>query len=115
MSLSQAAQRVADQLTLAKAVEPKRFPNDREAAERPGMYAWWADDEARAVLGEEICAGAPATSVCWLSGCDEVAIRYAVISDSGETHRTATHPRQRSVVHLQAHDLGVAAQSATVS
>lgn len=41
------------------AVEPRLFPHDREEAARPGMYAWWGDDEARAILGGEIGADLP--------------------------------------------------------
>lgn len=42
------------------AISPRSFPRDRSQAGRPGMYAWWADDEAVAVLGEEIGAELPA-------------------------------------------------------
>lgn len=42
------------------AVEPRRFPANRQEAARPGMYGWWGDDDARAILGEEIRAELPA-------------------------------------------------------
>lgn len=41
------------------AVEPRHFPRDREVAASPGMYAWWGDNEARVLLGEEIGAELP--------------------------------------------------------
>jgi hypothetical protein len=41
------------------AVEPRQFPRDRGEAARPGMYAWWGDEEALAILGEEIGARLP--------------------------------------------------------
>jgi len=55
MSLSPEAQALVRQLTdREQAIEPKRFPVDRAQAARAGMYSWWGDDEACAVLGEEI-------------------------------------------------------------
>jgi hypothetical protein len=60
MTLSAAAEQMVAALRgHENAVEPRRFPHDRDAAARPGMYAWWGDDEARAVLGEEIGADLP--------------------------------------------------------
>ncbi|OBK19340.1 helix-turn-helix domain-containing protein [Mycobacterium asiaticum] len=51
----------AEALTLVRALtredtatEPRRFPVDPAQAAHPGMYSWWGDDEARAVLGEEV-------------------------------------------------------------
>lgn len=49
----------ADEITRAlsdptNAVAPSRFPTDRALAQRPGMYAWWGDELARTVLGEEL-------------------------------------------------------------
>lgn len=41
------------------AVEPMRFPTDRDLAARPGMYAWWGDAVAQQTLGEEIGAALP--------------------------------------------------------
>lgn len=38
----------------ANALAPADFPIDRAWAERPGMYAWWGDEEARAALGAPI-------------------------------------------------------------
>lgn len=42
------------------AVSPRSFPLDRSEAARPGMYAWWGDDEALRVLGAELGADLPA-------------------------------------------------------
>ncbi len=42
------------------AVGPRWFPPDHNAAARPGMYAWWGDDEALGVLGEELATQLPA-------------------------------------------------------
>ncbi len=55
MSLSSKAWALVRELTdREKAIEPTQFPADPAQAERPGMYSWWGDDEACAVLGEEI-------------------------------------------------------------
>ena len=51
MSQSDAREIVAIISNPANAVEPQRFLKDAERLVRPGMYAWWADDEARLVLG----------------------------------------------------------------
>jgi hypothetical protein len=60
MTLSAAAQDIVATVGCSEnAVEPRRFPPDRAAVDKPGMYAWWSDDEARTVLGEEIDAELP--------------------------------------------------------
>jgi len=38
----------------ARAVEPVRFPHERDSAAGPGMYGWWGDNVAQAILGEAI-------------------------------------------------------------
>lgn len=38
----------------ANAVAPSDFPIDRAWAQRPGMYAWWGDQEAQAALSTPI-------------------------------------------------------------
>lgn len=38
------------------AVSPRSFPVDRAGAMRPGMYSWWADEQARTQLGEALSA-----------------------------------------------------------
>lgn len=61
MSSSPAAQAIVAALTdPINAVEPPSFPCDRQDAARPGMYAWWGDDLARELLGDEIGAALPA-------------------------------------------------------
>lgn len=60
MSSPSVAQKIVDLLANPEnAVEPSRFPRDRKEAARPGMYAWWADDVARGVLGQETGAELP--------------------------------------------------------
>jgi hypothetical protein len=60
MTISPAAEHIVAVLSQSEnAVEPRRFPLDRGEAARPGMYAWWGDEEARAILGEEIGAELP--------------------------------------------------------
>ena len=62
--LSPAAHEVVRQLTdRAAAIHPAEFTQHREATARPGMYAWWGDDEACEVLGQEI--GAPLSSLLY--------------------------------------------------
>ena len=62
--LSPVAHEVVRQLTdRATAIHPAKFTQHREAASRPGMYAWWGDDEACEVLGQEI--GAPLSSLLY--------------------------------------------------
>lgn len=57
VSLSPAAQEVVRQLTdRTNAVHPADFPRDRDAAAKAGLYAWWGDDEACSMLGDEIGA-----------------------------------------------------------
>lgn len=49
------AQEIIDTLSdPANATVPIHFPIDRAWAQRPGMYAWWGDEEARAALGTSI-------------------------------------------------------------
>lgn len=61
MNASAGAGAIVSTLSLASnAVGPRSFPRDRAEAARPGMYAWWADDEALTILGEEIGAKLPA-------------------------------------------------------
>lgn len=43
----------------SNAVEPKLFPSNLEQAQRPGMYAWWGDDDARTLLGGELGVDLP--------------------------------------------------------
>lgn len=60
MILSAAGQQIVMLIGRSEnAVEPRRFPADRDAANQPGMYAWWGDDEALSVLSEEIGADLP--------------------------------------------------------
>jgi hypothetical protein len=76
MTLSaDAEQMVAALARHENAVDPRRFPRDQEAAARPGMYAWWGDEQARSMLGEEIGVGLPpmlyvgqAGATSWPSG-----------------------------------------------
>ncbi|MDQ3573620.1 MAG: hypothetical protein M3404_01660 [Actinomycetota bacterium] len=42
-----------------RASSPRSFPRDWDQAARPGMYGWWGDEEARAILGEAIGAELP--------------------------------------------------------
>jgi len=63
-----------------KAIEPARFPADPAEAKRPGMYSWWGDDEACAVLGEAIGVKLPhllyvgqAGATRWPSGAKSAA------------------------------------------
>jgi hypothetical protein len=64
MSLSPDAEEIIRQLTdRNNAEQPRDFPRDLDQAARPGMYAWWGDDEARVVLGEEI--GTPLSSLLY--------------------------------------------------
>lgn len=60
MTLSAAAEQMVAALARHEnAVNPRRFPRDHEAAAKPGMYAWWGDEEALTMLGDEIGAGLP--------------------------------------------------------
>jgi hypothetical protein len=60
MSLSPDAEEIIRQLTdRNNAEQPRDFPRDLDQAARPGMYAWWGDDEAGVVLGEEIGTSLP--------------------------------------------------------
>lgn len=60
MTSSPAAEDIIAVLTApADAVEPSRFPRDRDQAAKPGVYAWWGDDAAAHVLGEELGAALP--------------------------------------------------------
>lgn len=43
----------------SNAIEPRAFPADPAAADQAGIYAWWGDDDALAVLSEEIGAELP--------------------------------------------------------
>ena len=63
-----------------QAVEPTRFPVDPAAANRPGMYSWWGDDEACAVLGSAVGMQLPhlfyvgqAGATRWPSGAKSAA------------------------------------------
>jgi hypothetical protein len=42
-----------------RAVTPASFPADRKEAARPGLYAWWADEQARELLGEVLGTALP--------------------------------------------------------
>jgi hypothetical protein len=37
--------------TFENSERPSGFPRDRMAAQKPGLYSWWADDTAREALG----------------------------------------------------------------
>lgn len=37
-----------------RAQDPGHFPVDRSEAAHPGLYAWWADDDARTIFGEAL-------------------------------------------------------------
>lgn len=55
LSLSSTGWTLVRELTdREKAIEPTRFPADPAEAKRPGMYSWWGDNEACAVLGEVV-------------------------------------------------------------
>src|SRR4051794_12905681 len=57
MTLSPAAEAIVKVLEQPEnAIPPREFLRDRGSLKRPGMYAWWADDEARQVLGEGLGA-----------------------------------------------------------
>lgn len=43
----------------SRAESPATFPADRAAADHPGMYAWWADEEACQLLGAALGADLP--------------------------------------------------------
>lgn len=60
MTATPAAEAIAAVLNdPTNAVEAAGFPRSRDEAARPGMYAWWGDDAARAALGEELGAALP--------------------------------------------------------
>ncbi len=74
----------------SNAVEPLRFPIDRDNARRPGMYAWWGDAVARHDLGEALGALLPellysgqAGATRWPSGTPSSA---TLASRVGEQH-----------------------------
>lgn len=43
-----------------RAESPLGFPADRELASRPGLYSWWADSDARALIGHQLGVDVPA-------------------------------------------------------
>ena len=74
----------------SSAMAPSRFPPDTALAQRPGMYAWWGDEHACAVLGEEIGAQLPpllyvgqAGATRWPSGTRS---RATLASRIGQQH-----------------------------
>lgn len=74
----------------ANAVEPLNFPRDRAEAAMPGMYAWWGDELARRVLGDEIGTELPpllyvgqAGATKWPSGTRSAA---TLASRIGQQH-----------------------------
>jgi hypothetical protein len=74
--LSRAAEAIVQRVTdPGNAVEPARFPRDRDEAARPGIYAWWGDEDARDTLGTEVGNSLPsllyvgqAGATSWPSG-----------------------------------------------
>jgi len=49
--------------------EPARtFPRDRSAARKPGLYAWWADQEGLDALSRELKAPLPSSICAGLAG-----------------------------------------------
>lgn len=59
MSAEADVERLVADLDRGRAVDPGAFPTDRDAAARPGMYAWWGDAHARSVLGPVLDFGLP--------------------------------------------------------
>lgn len=43
-----------------RAVRPQAFPLERERSSHPGLYSWWADSEARSVIGYQLGLDVPA-------------------------------------------------------
>lgn len=43
-----------------RAVSPHAFPVDRERSSHPGLYSWWADSDARSVIGHQLGLDVPA-------------------------------------------------------
>ena len=43
----------------ASAESPRSFPSDRELASHPGLYSWWGDETARALIADQIGISAP--------------------------------------------------------
>lgn len=57
------------------------FPSDLQVASRPGIYSWWSDETARAVIGEQLGLPIPplvyagqAGATRWPSGTKSTAI-----------------------------------------
>lgn len=113
MILTADAQRIVGTLgRLENAVEPRHFPTDREVADKPGMYAWWADTEARNDPQRGDRRPATALALCRTGRCDEMAFRQAVLGDAEKPGRRSTHPRQRSLVDVPPDHLVVAGPEA---
>src|SRR5690349_17872342 len=49
---------MVESLTKAdSATQPRHFPMDHHLADKPGLYSWWGDEEARALLGHAVGTG----------------------------------------------------------
>jgi hypothetical protein len=95
----------------ARAVTPASFPADAQEAARPGLYAWWADEQARDLFGEVLGSALPpliylgqAGATRWPSGKRSSATLLSRIRGQhiGGNARSSTFRRTISSILLDA-------------
>lgn len=59
---------IASLTKFSNAVPPKSFPTDPVVAKNAGMYSWWADDDAKSVLGRVLGCELPDLIYVGLAG-----------------------------------------------
>jgi hypothetical protein len=58
-SSGEVAKAVARLSDRSRAESPSTFPMDKEAADHPGLYSWWADEGGLAILSESLGGSLP--------------------------------------------------------
>lgn len=64
----------------AKSESAARFPTDRDATALPGLYSWWADDEARRML--KALFGVPIPSLIYVGQTGATSTRAGKLSSA---------------------------------
>lgn len=72
---------------------PGQFPSDQVAAARPGLYSWWADQEARYVIGLELRAEIGALILCGPGGGHPAAFKDTQQGDVAKSYQAEPHKR----------------------
>jgi hypothetical protein len=105
---------IASLTDVDQAQAPARFPLDAEVASLPGLYSWWGDNTARALIGEQLGSSIPpliyagqAGATRWPSGTRSKATLASRIRGNHINGNASSSTLRLTLSALLLHPLGL--------